>query len=130
MCEKQLLQLLLQIENHNLFLKNVLKHSKAPNSQYRKYLPENLSELHPTEITDHRCIAPFNKLEEGKQHFLKLINSRFLHNDAQSTAMFDLHHLEQDVIAYYIAGKPLLIKETIRMKFRFKDSPEVTLENK
>ena len=123
---------MLQIGNHNHFLNSVFENAtKHPDCQYKKYLPDNPSELHPVEITDHRCITPFTELKEGEQQFLKLINSCFLHNDAQSTAVFDLNHLEQDVVAYYIAGKPL-IKETtsIRIIFRFRDSPEVTLENK
>lgn len=124
-------KLFLQIDNHNLFLSNVFKHSKDSECQYQKYLPTKLSELHPTEITDYKCIAPFNELEEGKQHFLKLINSCFLHNDAQSIAVFDLNHLEQEVVTHYIAGKPLVQDAAyIKMKFRFKDSPEVASKNK
>ena len=46
--------------------------------------------------------------------------------------MFDLHQLEQDVVKIYIAGKPLITFDSLRIVFRFRNLPtENTLsENK
>jgi len=45
--------------------------------------------------------------------------------------LFDLEQLEQNVVACYIAGKPLIKLDDIRIIFRFRDSPnETTLGNK
>ena len=47
-----------------------------------------------------------------------------MYNGIQSIAMFDLHQLEQDVVKFYIAGKPLIaIDSSIRTVFRFRNSP-------
>jgi len=54
-----------------------------------------------------------------------------MYNGAQSNPMFDLKQLEQNVVAFYIAGKPLIALDDIRIIFRFRDSPnETTLGNK
>ena len=86
---------------------------------YKKYLPDDPPELHPTEVTGQTCIIP----PDGKQ-FVKLINSHYVYNGIQSTAIFDLNRLEQDVVKLYIAGKPLIaIDSNIRTVFRFRNSP-------
>ena len=94
----------------------------SPDCRYKKYLPDNPPEVHPTEVTCQTCIVPSDECE-GKQ-FLKLINSHYVYNGSQSTAIFDLDQLEQDVVKFYIAGKPLIaIDNSIRTVFRFRNSP-------
>ena len=89
---------------------------------YKKYLPDNPPELHPTEISSQACIVPSDG-SEGKL-FLKLINRHYVYNGRQSTSVFDLDHLEQDVVKIFIAGKPLIaIDSSIRTVFRFRNSP-------
>ena len=54
-----------------------------------------------------------------------------MYNGVQSSSMFDLEQLEQNVVAFYIAGKPLITSNDIKIIFRFRDSPnEITLGNK
>ena len=54
-----------------------------------------------------------------------------MYNGVQTNPLFDLEQLEQSVVAFYIAGKPLIISDDIRIIFRFRDSPnETTLGNK
>ena len=90
---------------------------------YKKYLPDDPPMLHPTEITSQSCIVPADG-SDGKQ-FLKLINSHYIYNGIQSTAVFDLVQLEQDVVKFYIVGKPLIaIDSSIRTVFRFRNSPK------
>lgn len=62
--------------------------------------------------------------ETNGEQFLKLINSHYVYNDTQSTAKFDLVQLEQDVVKFYIAGKPSIAADSsIRAVFRFRNSP-------
>ena len=45
--------------------------------------------------------------------------------------MFDLDQLEQNVVAFYIAGKPRIELGNIKIIFRFRNSPnETTLGNR
>ena len=96
---------------------------------YKKYLPDDPPVLHLTEVTSQSCIVPADG-SDGKQ-FLKLINSHYVYNGIQSTAEFDLVQLEQDVVKFYIAGKPSIATDSsssIRSVFRFRNSPtEYTL---
>ena len=94
----------------------------SPGCHYKKYLPDNPLELHPAEVTSQTCIVPPDG-SDGKQ-FLKLINSHYVYIGSQSTAVFDLDQLEQNVVKFYIAGKPLIaIDGSIRTVFRFRNSP-------
>ena len=112
----------MQIVNHNAFLNNIFAHALHSGCHYKKYLPDNPPELHLTEVTDQNCIVPADG-PDGKQ-FLKLINSHYVYNGIQLSAMFDLVQLEQDVVKFYIAGKPLIaIDDGIRTVFRFRNSP-------
>ena len=80
-------------------------------------------ELHPTEVSSQACIVPSDEGSGGRL-FLKLINSHYIYNGRQSSAVFDLERLEQDVIKFFIAGKPLItIDGSIRTVFRFRNSP-------
>lgn len=80
-------------------------------------------ELHPTEVSGQACIVPSDESSEGRL-FLKLINSHYIYNGRQSSAVFDLERLEQDVVKFFIAGKPLIaIDSSIRTVFRFRNSP-------
>ena len=97
---------------------------------YQKYLPDSLPESHPTEVTSQSCIAPSDG-GTGKQQFLKLIKSCYVYNGVKSSPLFDLDQLEQNVVAFYIAGKPQIQLDSIRTIFRFRNSPnEITLGNK
>jgi len=54
-----------------------------------------------------------------------------MYNGVQSSPLFDLEQLEQNVVTDYIAGKPLITLDDIKIIFRFRDSPnEATLGNK
>ena len=114
-----------QIKVHNLFLSSVSDHAKLSNCHYRKYLPENLTEIYVTEVTTQSCIVPYEE-DNGKQQFLKLIKSCYMYNGDQSSPKFDLEQLEQNVVAFYIAGKSLITSDDIRIVFRFRDSPTET----
>ena len=116
-----------QIENHNSFLNSIYTHTISADCHYKKYLPDNPSELHPTEVTSQACIIPSDGPNE--KQFLKLINSHYVYNGTQSAAVFDLDQLELDVVKVYIVGKPLItIDSNIRTVFRFRNSPtEATL---
>ena len=117
-----------QIGCHNSFLNSIFGHIKDPNCCYRKYLPVSPPESHVTEVTSQCCIVPCDG-DTGKQQFLKLIKSCCIYNGANP--LFDLEQLEQNVVAFYIAGKPLIKLDDIRIVFRFRDSPnETTLGNK
>ena len=119
-----------QIGCHNSFLNSIFGHAKDPNCHYRKYLPDSPPESHPTEVTSQSCIVPSDG-GTGKQQFLKLIKSCSMYNGVQSSPLFDLEQLEQSVVAFYIAGKPLITLDDMRIIFRFRDSPnETTLGNK
>jgi len=87
-------------------------------------------ESHATEVTIQSCIVPSDG-DNGQQQFLKLIKSCYMYNRNQSNPLFDLERLEQNVVAFYIAGKPLITLDDIRIIFRFRNSPnETTLGNK
>ena len=89
---------------------------------YKKYLPDDPPVLHPTEVTSQSCIVPSDGFDE--KQFLKVINSHYVYNGIQSTAVFDLVQLELDVVKFYIVGKPLMaIDSSIRTIFRFRNSP-------
>ena len=54
-----------------------------------------------------------------------------MYNAVRHSAVIDLEQLEQDVVAHYIAGKPLIQSVGVTMVFRFLDLPNVvTLRNK
>ena len=81
-----------------------------------------------TEITEQSCIVPSNEADEDPSYgtdgnpFLKLINSHYVYNDIYSIGKFDLNQLEQDVVKFYIAGKPLIVfDDNVRTVFRFKN---------
>jgi len=115
----------MQIEKHNTFLDSILTHAKNSDCHYKKYLPDNPPKLHPTEVTSQTCIIPSNGSNEDQ--FLKLIKSHYDHNGIHSSAVFDLRQLEQDVVKFYIAGKPLItVESSIRIIFRFRNSPTET----
>ena len=94
---------------------------------YKIFIPDNLPELHPSEVTNQSSIVPCNGTD-GNQ-FLKLINSHYVYNGIRSIAMFDFKQLEQDVVKLYIAGKPVItLDDSIRTIFRFRNLPtEITL---
>jgi len=93
----------------------------------QKYLPDNPPEIYVTEVTSQSCIVA----SDGDKQFLKLIKSNNMYNGVQSSPMFDLEQLEQNVIAFYIAGKPQIWLNNIRTIFRFRNSPnETTLGNR
>ncbi|XP_065913406.1 uncharacterized protein [Dysidea avara] len=115
---------------HNSFLNSIFDHAKDTNCHYQKYLPNSPPELHPTEVTSQSCIVPSDRRGTGKKQFLKLIRSCSMYNGVQSSSMFDLEQLQQNVVAFYIAGKPLITSNDIKIIFRFRDSPnEITLGN-
>jgi len=119
-----------QVESHNSFLNSVYDNAKVSNCLYQRYLPESPSELHLTEISNQSAIVPLNGANE-KQHFMNLVRRCHVYNAIQQTTVIDLEKLEQDVIAFYIAGKPLIGSVGVTMVFRFRDLPnEVTLRNK
>ena len=113
----------IQIRKHNTFLNDIVTHIKTPDCHYKKYLPDKLPELHPTEITNQSCIVPSN--ESNQDQFLRIINNHYVYNGTWS---IDLNQLEQDVVEIYIVGKPLIaIDNSIRTVFRFKNMPtEIT----
>ena len=103
------------------------KHSKC---HYQKYLPDSPPESHATEVTSQSCIVPSDG-GAGKQQFLKLVKSCYMYSGVQCSPLFDLDQLEQNVVAFYIAGKPRIQLEKIRTIFRFRNSPnETTLGNR
>ena len=62
---------------------------------------------------------------------MDLVRRCYVYNAVQHTTVIDLEQLEQDVVAFYIAGKPLITSVGMSMVFRFRDLPnEVTLRNK
>ena len=88
-------------------------------------LPDSPPELHPTEVTSEHSIIPCD--ETNGENFIKLIKSHYIYNGLQSIPMIDLDQLEQAVIKFYIAGKPLIINDSsIRTIFRFRNSPNET----
>ena len=91
------------------------------------YLPDSPPELHPTEVTSQHSIIPCK--ETNEENFIKLIKSHYIYNGLHSIPMIDLDQLEQAVVKFYIAGKPLIINDSnLRSVFRFKNSPtEITL---
>jgi len=102
----------------------MLSHAKP---YYKKILPNNPPDLHPTEVTNHTCIVPF---ETDEDQFLKLIKSHYDYNGTQLSAKFNLKRLEQDVVKFYIAGKPLIVTDDSEFKivFRFRNLPtEMTI---
>ena len=117
-----------QIRNHNIFLSSIYTHAEASVCHYKKFLPDIL-ELHPTEVTNQCFIIPSSKSD--KDNFLKLINNHYVYDGILSTGKFDLTELEQDVVKFYIAGKPLITSDDrFRTVFRFKNSPtEITPPN-
>jgi len=103
---------------------------EQPKCHYQKYLPDNFPELYATEVTNQSCIVPSDR-DTGKQQFLKLIKSCCMYNGVQPCPMFDLEQLEQNVVAFYVAGKPQIQLDNIRTIFRFRNSPnETTLGNR
>ena len=44
-----------------------------------------------------------------------------MYDGSQSNSTFDLEKLERDVLAMFIAGKPLIKVEGIRTTFRFRN---------
>ena len=116
----------MQIENHNSFLISVYEQSKCSNCHYRKYLPDSPPELYATEVTSQNCIVPSDG-GSGKQQFLKLIKSCSMYNGANSSPIFDLKQLEQNIVAFHIAGKPQIQSGSIRTIFRFRNSPNDTI---
>ena len=87
------------------------------------------------EVTEQSCIVPSNGIDDpsnvtdehpshgtDENPFLKLINSHYVYNDIYSIAKFDLNQLEQDVVKFFIAGKPLIVFDgNFRTVFRFKN---------
>lgn len=122
-----------QIRNHNAFLNSILTHAETLDCHYKKYLPaaDDLPKLHATEFTSQACIVPFND-----NQFLKLINSHYVYNVIHSITMCDLNQLEQDVVKFYIAGKPIIITDddgpgNMRNVFRFRNLPtEITQQER
>lgn len=100
-------------------MNSVFTHAKS--SDYKGYLPDKLPELHATEVTNQSCIFACSETDENQ--FLKLINSHYIYNEIHSITMFDLHQLEQDVVKIYVAGKPLITFDNLRIVFRFRNLP-------
>jgi len=112
-------------------LNSVFDHAKFANCYYQRYLPESPSELHLTEVTNQSSIIPFINETNEKQHFMNLVRRCYMYNAVRHSAVIDLEQLEQDVVAHYIAGKPLIQSVGVTMVFRFLDLPNVvTLRNK
>jgi len=88
------------------------------NCHYKKYLPDNPPELHPTEISSQACIVPSDG-SEGKL-FLKLINRHYVYNGRQSTSVFDLDHLEQDVVKLFSGLEIHLLKIFFKEASKYK----------
>jgi len=108
----------------------VYRKSKDYNCHYQKYLPDSPHVLYATEVSNQSCIVPSDG-DGGKQTFLKLIKSCFLYNDVQSSPLFDLDKLEQNIVAFYVAGKPQIQMDSMRTIFRFKNPlHEDALRNK
>ena len=60
-----------------------------------------------------------------------MIKSCYVYSGVQSSPLFNLVQLEQNIVAFYIAGKPHIRLDGIRTVFRFKNIPnETVLENK
>lgn len=93
-------------------------------------MPESLTEIYITEAGIQSSIVPPEE-GNGKQQFLQLIKSCYVYNGDQAGPLFDLIQLEQAVVKDYIAGKPLITSDDIRIIFRFRDSPnEANLGNR
>lgn len=87
----------------------------------------------------HRLLFPPFRLH-GINSFLQLIRSRYvtslddsgspvaIHHPKEPTSKFQLAQLEQDIIATFIAGKPLIhvSPSQLRTVFKFKSSDKNT----
>ena len=116
----------IQIQKHNDFLNSIFEHATSSDCHFKMCLPESPQKLHPTEVTSQNCIIPSNETDE--KHFVKLINSHYIYSGFQSTPVLDLLQLERAVVKFYIAGKPLIMRDSsIRSIFRFRNSPAETI---
>jgi len=82
------------------------------------------------EVSNQSSIVPSNGVSK-KQQFMNLVRRYYVYNAVQRTTMIDLEQLEQNVVAFYVAGKSLITSVGVIMVFRFRDLPnQVTLRNK